>query len=117
MNFKNKRVAILFLKEISNLPEEYKDWAIADFDAYLENLDLWAENDDIDNFFSIPIPGLKQHLAETKKTHVGAAGKLLYKNLESIKQEYLNRGYDVLELNEKMKYTQCTNEKVRISLT
>ena len=66
------------------------------FDSFLENLPLWSNKEPVDAFFSVPIAGINQFLADTKHRHVGAYGENLIKYIGDIRNHYQLLGYTVI---------------------
>jgi len=99
--YRNRRVAALYYGLFDELPDGLSSWAISDLDAFFGNLDVWCPPDTtpVQAFFSSPVIGLRQHLANTRYPNVGAAGKRLDEIAEELKIAYLERGYDVMEIN------------------
>jgi hypothetical protein len=122
--YRHKRTAVLFLGAYDTLPEGLVDWAISDLDAFFENLDMWADRGvpPIQALFSRPIVGLRQHLADRTSVNVGMAGVRLAEDRDlfsQVKQNYLENGYDVIELGpHRVDFTQRKlDNKVRVAFT
>jgi len=108
--YRNRRVAALFYGPFCDLPTGLSHWAISDLDAFYENLGLWSSPDTplMELLFSIPITGVRQHLANCRLANVGLAGQRLRDISDAVKSAYLCRGYDVLEIDgNNENYTIC----------
>lgn len=119
--YKNKKVSVFFFGSVDNLPESLNSWYIIDFDLFIQNFDMWRNSDDnkVDAFFSNPIFGIKQHIANLSESNTCVIGEELSKKkniFADIKLRYLSLGYDVIEIeNNKVNYTPCVKDNnVRI---
>lgn len=94
-----KRSACVLLPGREHEIERLRDegWHLVDFDAFLENLPLWSQQEAIEALFSDPIPGIRQFLAEIKQTRVGLFGDGLTDVFQQkIAERYMALGYNVL---------------------
>jgi len=105
MNFdiyKNIHVAVLYVGEHSQMPEELDNWSISDIDSFYDNLDMWRPDGttDLEALFSPSKAGIRQHVADCHSKNVGFAGNALVDDdfLSTIKAEYMKRGYSVMEI-------------------
>ena len=116
--YKNRRTAIVFRGPHRDLPAELASWEIADLDAFHEHLDMWCppEEDPMEMFFSAPFSGIPTHKANVAAPFVGVAGEMDSDVIETLKSQYLMRGYDVVTvLGNNVDYTQSDpDNKVRI---
>ena len=109
-----RRVAALYVGGFDDMPAELENWQISDIDAFLENLEIWdhRRQEPIDALFSIPIPGIRQHLANCHDLKVGFAGEALLNNdfVDDNRARYIAKGYDVMEVRAYgIEYTPAEN--------
>ena len=116
--YKNRRTALIFRVTYQELPKGLAAWKIADMDAFHENLGMWCPDDQdlLEMFFSTPISGIPQHVANIRDKYVGVAGVSDDDMIEKIKLRYLDYGYDVVITTEKgVDFTESEpDNKVRI---